>query len=215
MTKIARIVSRKSIAWNTVPVPFMAEGMRLYYEKGCLPGGFMQAMLSADYSMAARLADRENKPKIADWIEWIEGNLDPLSYGSADRMKAWSAERLAKDPVGRELEEVHRAIGELEDDLARLEGRRAALEGQTTIRCESNVAYGRGCGAEFPINEITYIATHWYTRPSGCTDGDYWTEGEGMFICPSCAHRNRLFDREHYQKLKGRFAKVMNQYDRD
>lgn len=214
MAKLARIDTPKKIAWNTVPVAHMADGLRLYYEKGFLPGGFMQAMLSADYSMAARVADRENKPKIADWIGWIEANLDPRSYGSSDRMKAWAAELLLKDPVARELAEVHRSIAELEENLTQLEERRAALEGQTTIRCESNVAYGKGCGAEFAISTITYVATHWYTPPHGCTGGDYWNEGEGMFICPSCSHRNRLFDRKHYQNLKGRFAKVINEYDR-
>ena len=45
------------------------------------------------------------------------------------------------------------------------------------------------------IKDCVAIQTHWYTEPSGCTEGDYWNQGEINIICPETNHRNRmLFD---------------------
>jgi hypothetical protein len=37
------------------------------------------------------------------------------------------------------------------------------------------------------IRSLTYIQTHWYETPYGCTGGDLWREGEGQFDCPKCS----------------------------
>ena len=71
-----------------------------------------------------------------------------------------------------------------------------------------------GCGAQFPVSQLTYIQTHWYTPQSGGTDGDYWNSGEGQFICPACGHKNRLYERPEVDTLKKFFAKVEDTYDR-
>lgn len=71
-----------------------------------------------------------------------------------------------------------------------------------------------GCGAQFPVNQLTYIQTHWYTAPYSCTGGDYWNQGEGQFMCPSCGHKNRLYERPEVVALKEFFAKVEDTYDR-
>lgn len=83
---------------------------------------------------------------------------------------------------------------------------------KTVIACESSAAYGRGCGLKFFIKEVTYIQTHWYEKPSGCSGGDMWHEGEGQFECPCCGHRNRLYQRESYVKLKSLFKSVINEH---
>jgi hypothetical protein len=71
-----------------------------------------------------------------------------------------------------------------------------------------------GCGAQFPVNQLTYIQTHWYTSPYSCSGGDYWNQGEGQFKCPSCGHINRLYERPDVAALKQFFAKVEDTYDR-
>lgn len=41
------------------------------------------------------------------------------------------------------------------------------------------------CGHTHRIKDCTAIQTHWYTRPHGCTGGDYWNTGELHILCPS------------------------------
>lgn len=78
--------------------------------------------------------------------------------------------------------------------------------------------YGKGCGKKTAIGKLTYIQTHWYTQPRGCTEGDYWNEGEGQFECPKCGHRNRIYeydDRgEDWLTMKDYFKKVVDEYDK-
>jgi hypothetical protein len=51
------------------------------------------------------------------------------------------------------------------------------------------------CGHRHQIKECVVIQTHWYTLPSGCTDGDYWSEGELQIVCFDTDKKNRvLFD---------------------
>ena len=84
---------------------------------------------------------------------------------------------------------------------------------QTLIQCTNN-NHGKGCGMGMKIGDIEYIQTHWYTKPHGCMDGDYWNVGDGEFICPHCNHRNRLYDRPEIMKLKRLFKSVVETYDK-
>lgn len=88
-----------------------------------------------------------------------------------------------------------------------------AKKAKTVIQCQSNAAHGRGCGDKFFIRDITYIQTHWYESPHGCTGGDMHHEGEGQFECPSCGHRNRLYQRESFMALKNLFKHVIDVYE--
>jgi len=81
------------------------------------------------------------------------------------------------------------------------------------VRCRSN-NYGRGCNKGTQIGRLTYIRTHWYERPSGCSDGDRWHEAEGQFICPKCRHKNRLYDRPEFEKLQSYFKDIKKVYDK-
>lgn len=87
-----------------------------------------------------------------------------------------------------------------------------AKKAKTVIQCESNPAYGKGCGAKFFVKDITYIQTHWYETPSGCIGGDMWHQGEGQFECPQCGHRNRLYNRKSFEILKGLFKHVIDEH---
>lgn len=90
----------------------------------------------------------------------------------------------------------------------------STLQSKTKVECTDNFQYGSGCGKKTEIRNLEYIQTHWYTRPFSCTEGDYWNEGEGNFICPKCNHRNRLYNREEIQDLKELFMSVKDIYER-
>lgn len=89
---------------------------------------------------------------------------------------------------------------------------RDELLGRTLVVCTSQVMTGKGCGAHLEIKDLTYIQTHWYTAPHGCTGGDYWNAGEGQFVCPKCDHRNRLYRNPEIQQLREHFAGVEKTY---
>jgi hypothetical protein len=84
----------------------------------------------------------------------------------------------------------------------------------STVTCLGWTVGARGCGAILPVKELTYIQTHWYTEPSGCTGGDYWNQGEGQFVCPKCGEKNRLYERPAVAALKPYFKNVENRHDR-
>jgi transcription initiation factor IIE alpha subunit len=85
--------------------------------------------------------------------------------------------------------------------------------GRKYITCTSNVAYrGNGCGKRFQIRNLTYIQTHFYISPWGCTGGDFWKEGEGQFDCPKCGYKNRLYDRKEFQELKQYFKDIVDEH---
>lgn len=71
------------------------------------------------------------------------------------------------------------------------------------------------CRAGNQINTLIYLQTHWYVRPSGCTDGDYYRHGEGNWDCLSCGRRNRLYDKPEITALKRLFARVRDCYCAD
>jgi len=56
------------------------------------------------------------------------------------------------------------------------------------------------CGRRHQIGKLDAIATHWYVEPSGCTDGDYWLEGEWHFVCPETSVRNRLLFHQSWEE---------------
>lgn len=74
----------------------------------------------------------------------------------------------------RDLEEQKKEISRAIDELNR----------KREIQCS--------CGDSHSIGDLTAIQTHWYTPPSGCTEGDYWNEGELEFCCPTTGIINRL-----------------------
>lgn len=85
---------------------------------------------------------------------------------------------------------------------------------KATVICEGSTVGDNGCGAKLKISDLVYIQTHWYTPPSGCTDGDYWNSGEGQFECPKCEKLNRLYERPEVEKLRQYFKEVRNTYER-
>lgn len=105
---------------------------------------------------------------------------------------------------------------EIEAATAVLEANKAAIETQkrgTLVKCTSQIATGKGCGALHEIGKLTYFQTHWYVSPHGCSGGDYWKRGEGQWLCPGCGHRNRLHRSPEIEKMKRYFAEVVDDHD--
>lgn len=123
-----------------------------------------------------------------------------------------------KPPSAMDL--LEKKIDEHRDAIVKLQNDRDAVNAMTLVEC-IKTNYGDGCGAKTQIKELTYIRTHWYTSPSGCTEGDYWNVGEGQWDCPECGHRNRICDvwgqenMEEIRKLSHLFKDVEDTYKDD
>jgi hypothetical protein len=117
-------------------------------------------------------------------------------------------------PVG--LLQTRSEISTLRSQLRALEAKEAAQKKDVLVRCLGwSVTHGNdGCGATHRVSTLEYIQTHWYTYPSGCTGGDFWTAGEGQFVCPSCGALNRLYERPEIEALKPFFKSVRDTHDR-
>jgi len=94
--------------------------------------------------------------------------------------------------------------------------RHEAIETQrreTLLRCTSQIATGQGCGEMSRLGNLTYIQTHVYVEPSGCSGGDYWRLGEGQWACPRCGHVNRLYASPAIEQMKHSFRVVEDRHD--
>ena len=111
------------------------------------------------------------------------------------------------------LAELEKKKKELTEALTEIDDKIKYIQRRTMVRCESN-NLGKGCMTGFRIRELTYIQTHWYEEPYGCTGGDCWHESEGQWICPKCGHRNRLFDEPDIEKMKYLFKDRILVYER-
>lgn len=77
------------INYDTVPVGYMADGLRRYIEHGYEPGGFMRAVLCNDLQEAVLRADGINVSKLPHWVIWVRDNLPGGCKGSYEAYNAW------------------------------------------------------------------------------------------------------------------------------
>ena len=83
------LVNGKPIRYDLVPVDYMSEGLRLYFERGIMPGDFMSALLRNDLMGACGRADAMNSRHIYEWAVWLYNHAPGGSYGSDANVKAW------------------------------------------------------------------------------------------------------------------------------
>lgn len=100
------------------------------------------------------------------------------------------------------------------DNLERVRAMKNVVLSATTVTCGNNFEFSqlKGCGSTFSIKNVVYVQTLRYVPPSGCTDGDYWTNDEGRWKCPACSKHNRLFNKPEITKLKHLFNSVVEKY---
>lgn len=103
------------------------------------------------------------------------------------------------DTISREIERVKRDSSV--QILALCDEWREAI-GRIKFHCKE-------CLVHYRIKDSVYIQTHWYTRPSGCTEGDYWNEGEGLSECPKCKTRSCMENvPKNFQDFKAAFKSI-------
>lgn len=62
-----------------------------------------------------------------------------------------------------------------------------------------------GCHKKTSISKLELIVEQFYVPPRGCSDGDYWTEGENpdFYVkCPKCNKEIRYYYFDYGQYLK-------------
>jgi hypothetical protein len=120
----------------------------------------------------------------------------------------------------------------IEQQLAVLATEQSKLFKQLETQ-RANKQFMCGCGKMHRVKSCTLIQSHYYVRPSGCTDGDYWSMGEMQIVCPDTDNKNRLFFnnydidwslRDHYvhnagdqfrRRYKSLFKEVIDDYEKD
>lgn len=90
-------------------------------------------------------------------------------------------------------------IAEAEAKLDELRRRQRDERARRMIEC-------RSCGKLHAINKLALLVTHWYTEPHGCTGGDYWSEGEWQFVCPTKGEVNRLMFDDYHLPYEERYG---------
>jgi hypothetical protein len=66
------------------------------------------------------------------------------------------------------------------------------------------------CRKRCLIANVTLYQTYWHVPPSGCSDGDYWREGECQFVCHHCNYANRLLFDQKYDANKREYVSDKN-----
>lgn len=112
----------------------------------------------------------------------------------------------------------------LKTKLKKLDDKRALLCDEID-QVKAGLNFPCGCGKEHIIRDCEAYQTHWYTPPRGCTEGDYWNEGELQIVCPDTGHRNRILfgagdreigaERKFRYDYKAKFKSVKDVYRED
>ena len=87
------LVNGSGIAYEKVPVRYMADGMQNYFEHGILPGSFGTALLSGDFFEICSRADDNNRRCLWEWACWLYNHAPAGSYGSRTNVEAWATRR--------------------------------------------------------------------------------------------------------------------------
>ena len=79
--------------YNTVPVPYMADGLQRYMEHGIQGGSFLHAMLCGDFFEMCRTADDKNQRHLWEWAVWFHNEAPIESFGSPKAVVGWQLGR--------------------------------------------------------------------------------------------------------------------------
>lgn len=99
MTEI--LVNDATIAYDKIPVPYMADAMRNYFEYGVLPGHFGTALLTGDFFEICQRADDANRRNLWEWACWLYNYAPAGSFGTKENVAAWVAELRASRLIWR------------------------------------------------------------------------------------------------------------------
>ena len=78
------------IDYSSLP-EHMQEGMRLYIERGIVPGSFLTAVLENNLIEAFGMADHINQAHMKEWCAFVYNELPGNCHGSPEIVSAWMA----------------------------------------------------------------------------------------------------------------------------
>ena len=73
--------------------PHTQEALENYLIRGYMPGGFLTACLVGDLYRAVQSADTANRQMLWAIVRWIMHNAPEGSWGSAEAMRNWTADK--------------------------------------------------------------------------------------------------------------------------
>jgi len=101
------------------------------------------------------------------------------------------------------LKPYYELMKPIEEKIEDLKEKKKKFVGDASINCVGNI-----------YAHETYVVTHWYTEPEGCTGGDYWNEGEHQLICNHCDGRIRLIsENKHIMEHKNLFKEIIQEHE--
>ncbi len=80
----------KVIDYSLLP-EHIQEGVRLYIERGVLPGDFLQAVICNNLKESFAYADNTNCARMYDIVSFFYLHAPSISWGSEKKMKAWES----------------------------------------------------------------------------------------------------------------------------
>lgn len=84
------LVSGETIDYSTVPVDYMAEGMRNWIEFGVIGSySLLECLIRNDLRDAVYKADENNIGKLADWVHWLRSHAPESCWGSREAITHW------------------------------------------------------------------------------------------------------------------------------
>lgn len=84
------LVNGKPIDYSTVPVDYMAEGMRNWIEFGVIGGySFMECLIRNDLRDVVGKADENNIAKLVEWVHWLRSHAPESCWGSREAITHW------------------------------------------------------------------------------------------------------------------------------
>lgn len=75
----------------------LADGMRLYLERGIFPGSFLTAVIENDFIQAVNRADGTNRMLFRPIALWFYNHAPRESYGSPENAQEWIKSRRLSD----------------------------------------------------------------------------------------------------------------------
>lgn len=69
---------------------YMQDGMKLWVERGILPGSFLEAVLRNDLMGALGRADSNNIERLKDYGMFLYNEVPSTCFGSDEKVQAWA-----------------------------------------------------------------------------------------------------------------------------
>jgi hypothetical protein len=75
--------------YDKVPVPHMIDGIKNWLELGIMPGSFLTALLTNDFTQAVVKADSINEKYFREWALFMLNHMPDNAWGSPDIVNNW------------------------------------------------------------------------------------------------------------------------------